>query len=129
MNRLNIAAQSVGFIAALISTACNICLPDQPCETADPGDVIETIQCFNNSTTIGDNPTCQFSMDDCGDGNSYQVTCSDANTCTCRRSNSDGTVDVSEFTLEASCAEFTTDDGKRMGEFVEANCGWEIIIP
>lgn len=129
MNRQHVAVTFAVVFAAFLNTACNICLPDQPCETADPGDVIETIQCFNNSTTIGDDPTCQFSMDDCGDGNSYQVTCSDDNTCICRRSNSDGTVDTSEFTLEASCAEFSTDDGKRMGEFVESNCGWEIIVP
>jgi hypothetical protein len=38
-------------------------------------------------------------------------------------------VNTTEFTLDASCVEFTTEDGNRMGEFVEANCGWNLVIP
>ncbi len=117
-------------VIAVSISACNVCLPGQRCVTADPTDTIETIQCLDNSTTFaGSDPVCSFSMNDCGDGNVYQITCSDANNCACRRSNSDGSVDTSEFALVASCVEFTTDDGKRMSEFVETNCGWNIIIP
>ncbi len=98
--------------------------------TADPSDTIETIQCFDNNTTLGStDPVCTYSLDNCGDGNTYLITCAEANSCTCRRSNSDGTVNTTEFTLDASCVEFTTEDGNRMGEFVEANCGWNLVIP
>lgn len=130
MNTVKLAMIGLILWTSTMNSACNVCLPGQPCVSADPGDTIETIQCFDNNTTLGStDPVCTFSLDNCGDGNTYLVTCPDANSCTCRRSNSDGTVDTTEFTLDASCVEFNTDDGNRMGEFVEANCGWNLVIP
>ena len=130
IDMLKIATLGLTLWAATMNSACNVCLPGQPCVSADPGDTIETIQCLNNNTNFSsDAPVCSYTLDDCGDGNSYLITCAEANTCTCRRSNSDGTVDTKEFTLAASCTEFSTDDGNRMGEFVEANCGWNLVIP
>ena len=127
MSRTVVVLAAVAAAAAL--SACDVCLPGQPCMTDGPSDDTVGTLCTSLADTPGDPaPICGFAVSSCDDGNQYDITCDTATACECRRSNADGTVDTTQFTIAADCTEFSTSDSTRFAEFAAANCGWNLTL-
>jgi hypothetical protein len=70
---------------------------------------------------------CLFDLSQCTDGTNYAIECVTENDCECQESTSGGQLLTSNFSIQASCTDFSTSsDLGRFVAFANENCGWDL---